>query len=135
MNKKLLTIVGVAAVIGIGYYAWKSSKPKEQTNGGSKPPKTCAADEVEQQVYCIAAPCPTMCVKKPKCAADEYEENGVCFKKMHQPALGLGDEPTGNGDYEAGTYEPMGDSRGRGFIGGTGSFFNPKRGRNQDTSF
>jgi hypothetical protein len=84
MNKKLLNIVGLAAVIGIGYYAWKSSNPKEPTppNGGSK----CAADEVEQQIYCIAAPCPTMCVKK------------------------------------------------KGFIGGTG-FFNPIRGRNQDTSF
>ena len=31
MNKKLLTIVGVAAVVGIGYYLLKSSKPKDTT--------------------------------------------------------------------------------------------------------
>jgi hypothetical protein len=111
MNKKLLTIVGVAAFVGIGYYLWKSSKPKDTTptkndvptsEDTSTPPPpppstplparllsqiTCAADEVEEAIPCLIAPCPSMCVKK------------------------------------------------KGFVGGTGSFFNPIRGRSQDTSF
>jgi len=96
MNKNLLTIVGVAAFIGIGYYLWKSSKGKNEVVG-EKPPK-CLENEYEQEVECDLAPCPTICVKK-----------------RNRPALP--------------------DMSTQGFTGGTGSFFNPKRGRNQDTSF
>jgi hypothetical protein len=91
MKKEYLVIAAAIGITGIAYYLWKSSKPKApappSTTSGGTPSKPCAADEVEQQVTCIAAPCPSMCVKK------------------------------------------------TGFTGGNGSFFNPIRGRNQDTSF
>lgn len=139
MNKKLLIIVGVAAVVGIGYYVWKSSKPKEGNNeGGSKLPKPCAADEYEKVVGSTKK-----CVKRrPKCAYNEVEQeqNGgiVCVKK-HPPQL-----PIGGGSYDDNqTYEayeaPTLDVIRPAFTGDTntkkGSFFNPIRGRNQDTSF
>jgi hypothetical protein len=169
MNKKLLTIVGVAAVVGIGYYAWKSSKPKEGST-----PKDEEQDALKKAIdekYLSKLVVPknksivsttfgtysyyeksNIWVKKPNCAIDEVEqeqEGGilVCVKKRLPPQLpvnpiggGYSDEYGGNdgGTYEA--YEaPADGGRGRAFTGDTntksGSFFNPIRGRSQDTSF
>lgn len=183
MNKKLLTIVGVAAVVGIGYYVWKSSKPNEGSTPLPKDEEQDALKKAIDEKYTSKLVVPKnkslvsttfgtysyyekskIWVKKPNCAIDEVEqeqEGGilVCVKKRLPPQLpvnpiggGYSDEYGGNdgGTYEA--YEApkilMGDIDVRppntggirgAFTGDTntksGSFFNPIRGRSQDTSF
>ena len=56
MNKQTKTIIGLAVLAGVGYYAYTKLKNKSSLSQGK-----CPAGQVEIQVQCKQAPCPTVC--------------------------------------------------------------------------